>query len=58
MTRYVCDVCTIFEYIVEIGDEETHIPPGTFPADFPDDWKCPVCGVDKTHLRARSRKRG
>ncbi len=37
--EYVCDVCG---YTFE-GD----------PATLPDDWKCPVCGKGKEHLKKR-----
>ena len=51
MTIYRCDVCNVFAYDPERGDPPTRIRPGTLPADFPDDWACPVCASDHTHLR-------
>lgn len=30
------------------------IPPGTPFEDLPDDWLCPLCGVDKTLFRELS----
>ena len=51
MTLYRCDVCNKFEYESEQGDPLTHILPGTEPADFPEDWACPVCSSDHSHLR-------
>ena len=33
----MCDVCKKY---VHKGD----------PSKLPDDWKCPICGADKTHL--------
>lgn len=49
-TRYRCNVCNIFEYDETRGDSNTNIKPGTKPEEFPDDWRCPICGSDKTHL--------
>ena len=49
--RYRCNVCNVFEYDDAIGDSTTNIKPGTKPEDFPDNWKCPVCTSDKTHLK-------
>ena len=46
MAKYVCDVCG-YEYDPEIGDPDNGIDPGTAFEDLPDDWACPVCGVDK-----------
>jgi rubredoxin len=50
MTLYRCDVCNAYEYDSGKGDPDLQVPPGTEPAEFPDDWACPVCGADKTHL--------
>ena len=46
MAKYVCDVCG-YEYDPEVGDPDNGIAPGTAFEDLPDDWACPVCGVDK-----------
>jgi rubredoxin len=46
MTKYVCDVCG-YIYDPEVGDPEDDIEPGTPFEKLPDDWLCPVCGVDK-----------
>ncbi|MDH7594450.1 MAG: glutamate synthase-related protein [Methanomicrobiales archaeon] len=51
MTKYRCNVCNVFEYEPERGNSVTGIRPGTLPEDFPDDWKCPVCSSDRTHLK-------
>lgn len=51
MTRYRCNVCNVFEYEPERGNSVTGIRPGTLPEDFPDDWRCPICSSDKTHLK-------
>lgn len=39
MAKYVCTVCQW------VYDEEKQ---GTKFEDLPDDWTCPVCGVEKT----------
>ena len=51
MTLYRCDVCNVFEYESQRGDLLTHVLPGTDPKDFPEDWACPICTSDHTHLR-------
>ncbi len=50
MTLYRCNVCNVFEYDPVRGNSLTGIRPGTEPGDFPDDWRCPICASDKTHL--------
>jgi len=50
MTLYRCNVCHVFEYDPARGNSLTAVRPGTEPRDFPDDWKCPICASDKTHL--------
>ena len=54
MTRYRCDVCKTFEYEVERGDSRTDIKPGTPTEEFPEDWRCPICDSDRTHLKPAS----
>ena len=51
MTRYRCNVCNVYEYDDVNGDPDSSIKPGTKPEEFPDDWGCPICGSDKTHLK-------
>ena len=46
MDRYVCSACG-YVYDPEVGDPENDIPAGTSFEDLPDDWTCPVCGVEK-----------
>ncbi len=46
MKEYVCDECG-YTYDPEKGDPDGGIEPGTVFEDIPDDWVCPVCGVDK-----------
>ncbi len=47
--KFRCNVCHAFEYDAGAGQPAAGIAPGTLPADFPDDWHCPVCGADKSH---------
>ncbi len=44
--KYVCDVCE-WVYDEAVGDPDNGIAPGTKFEDLPDDYVCPVCGVDK-----------
>jgi rubredoxin len=46
---YVCNVCG-YTYNPADGDPNADIPPGTEFADLPEDWVCPVCGVDKSNF--------
>ncbi|MBD2391642.1 rubredoxin [Aphanizomenon flos-aquae NRERC-008] len=46
MKRYICSTCN-YIYDPETGDEDGGIAPGTAFEDIPDDWVCPVCGVEK-----------
>ena len=49
MKKYVCVVCG-YVYDPEVGDPDSGIAPGTAFEDIPDDWMCPVCGVDKSQF--------
>lgn len=44
--KYVCDVCG-WEYDETLGAPDHGIAPGTKFEDLPDDFVCPLCGVDK-----------
>ena len=44
--KYVCQVCG-YEYDEAVGDPDNGIAAGTKFEDLPDDFVCPVCGVDK-----------
>jgi rubredoxin len=46
MKKYECLPCG-YIYDPEVGDPENGIAPGTAFEDLPDDWTCPICGVDK-----------
>ena len=43
--KYVCP-CG-YEYDPAVGDPDNGIAPGTPFEDLPEDWTCPVCGLDK-----------
>jgi len=45
--KYKCSVCG-YIYDPETGDDTHDIIAGTSFEDLPDDWTCPVCGVDKS----------
>jgi flavin reductase (DIM6/NTAB) family NADH-FMN oxidoreductase RutF/rubredoxin len=47
MEKYKCTVCN-YIYDPENGDSENGIKPRTPFEELPDDWTCPVCGVDKS----------
>ena len=49
MKKYVCEVCG-WEYDEEAGAPEYGIAPGTKFEDLPDDFECPLCGVDKANF--------
>ena len=44
--KYVC-VCG-YVYDEEAGDPENGIAPGTKWEDVPEDFTCPICGLDKS----------
>lgn len=46
MKKYICEVCG-WVYDEELGDPDNGIAPGTKFEDLPDDFVCPLCGVDK-----------
>ncbi len=48
MQKYTCDVCG-YEYDPAAGDPP-HAPEGTAFENLPEDWACPVCGVDKSNF--------
>jgi rubredoxin len=50
MAKWLCAVCNIYVYNEETGDPQTGIDPNTKVADFPDSWRCPVCGATKEKL--------
>jgi rubredoxin len=51
MKKYACDGCD-YVYDPELGDPENGVPSGTAFEDLPDDWVCPVCGLEKDFFSA------
>ena len=49
--KYVCEICG-YEYDEAAGDPDNGIAPGTKFEDLPEDWSCPLCGVDKSNFKA------
>lgn len=49
MDKYRCIICD-YIYDPAIGDPDHGIAPGTSFDDIPDDWNCPLCGVDKSNF--------
>ena len=49
MKKYVCDVCG-WVYDEALGAPEQGIAPGTKFEDLPEDFICPLCGVDKDNF--------
>lgn len=45
-SRYVCNGCG-YEYVPELGDEDSEIVSGTLFKDLPEDWVCPECAEPK-----------
>ena len=46
MARYRCIVCA-YVYDPAVGDPDNGVEPGTPFSAIPDDWVCPLCGVEK-----------
>ena len=49
--KYVCNVCG-YVYDPYEGDDANGIAPNTAFEDLPEDWVCPLCGVDKSNFSA------
>ncbi len=50
MAKWLCTVCNIYVYDEEMGDPQIGISSKTKVSDFPDSWRCPVCGATKEKL--------
>lgn len=50
MKRYECQVCG-YIYDPAAGDPDAGVPTGTAFEELPDDWVCPVCGVNKSQFK-------
>lgn len=51
--KYVCDVCG-WIYDETVGAPDLGIAPGTKFEDLPDDFVCPLCGVDSSNFSAEN----
>ena len=49
--KYVCEVCG-YVYDEAVGDPDNGIDAGTKWEDLPEDFTCPLCGVDKDQFAA------
>lgn len=49
LEKYVCPCGYVYDPAA--GDEEHGIAPGTPWSQVPEDWKCPVCGLDKSEFQ-------
>ena len=49
-TKWICVKCG-YTYDQTKGDPDTGVAPMTRFFDLPDDWKCPICGVEKKDFR-------
>lgn len=49
MKKYRCSMCG-YIYDPKLGDPERNISPNTPFEELPDDWTCPICGVDKSYF--------
>lgn len=47
--KHKCEVCG-YVYDEALGDPTAHIAPGTRFEGLPDNWVCPVCGVDASNF--------
>ena len=50
MDKYKCNSCG-YVYDPEEGDAMSGIAPGTSFEDIPEDWICPLCGVNKSDFK-------
>lgn len=48
--RWVCDACG-YIYDEAKGDADSGLAPGTRYEQIPDNWQCPLCGLQKSDLR-------
>ncbi len=47
--KYICNICG-WEYDDEVGMPDEGIAAGTAFNDLPDNFVCPLCGVDKAEF--------
>lgn len=48
--HYICTFCNIFVFNQKQGDERAKLKSNTEIKDISYNWKCPVCGKDKSYL--------
>ncbi len=46
MEKYECVPCG-YIYDPVVGDSDGNIAPGTTFENLPEEWACPICGLDK-----------
>jgi len=46
MDKYVCPCGYVYD--PTLGDPDANVPMGTAFDELPEDWVCPVCGLDKS----------
>ncbi|MFC2136628.1 rubredoxin [Bacteroidota bacterium] len=46
MNKYLCNICG-YVYDPSLGDIDNGILPGKSFESLPEDWICPICGVEK-----------
>jgi len=51
--KYVCSICG-YIYDPEEGDPDAGVKPGTPFSDIPEDWRCPICGADKSKFEVEA----
>jgi rubredoxin len=51
MKVYVCSICN-YRYDPAVGDPDNGVVPGTPFEELPDDWVCPMCGIEKEMFEA------
>lgn len=49
MKKYRCIICD-YIYDPAVGDPDNGVEPGTPFEDLPEDWVCPLCGVDASNF--------
>ncbi|HTY47811.1 MAG TPA: alpha-hydroxy-acid oxidizing protein [Methanomassiliicoccales archaeon] len=52
--KFLCAYCSIYVYDSEKGDPSSGAMPGVVPKDFPEEWRCPVCGKPREYMQAVS----
>jgi rubredoxin len=50
LSQYICEICG-YIYDPTKGDSSQGIPAGVPFKKLSGDWKCPICGVDKTMFK-------